>query len=135
MPVSDFAHTVSVTVRWRDLDAFGHVNNAVYASYLEMARTAFWHEHFGCRDPFDIPFVIAHMEIDFKRALKLFDQVHVGIRPSAIGRTSFDLEYGVFSGDILCAAALTRQVCVRHSSGRPTRVPEGLAEALRPLLP
>lgn len=131
----DFAYTTPITVRWRDLDAFGHVNNAVYASYLEMARSAFWRDHFGCQDPFGIPFVIARMEIDFKRALKLFDPVRVGLRPSSVGRTSFDLEYGVFSGDVLCAAAVTRQVCVRHETGRPTRVPEDLAEALRPLLP
>lgn len=125
-----YPYVLPVTVRWRDLDAFGHVNNAVFASYLEMARAGFWRDHLACRTPHDIPFVIARLEIDFRRPVALFDEVRVGLRPTGIGRTSFDFEYTVTSGDRVAATAVTRQVCVRHETGRPVRVPADLAEAL-----
>lgn len=61
-----------VELRWRDMDAYGHVNNAVYLNYLEEARDAWVHEVLGkVTDTWD--FVLARVAIDFKQELKQED--------------------------------------------------------------
>lgn len=63
-----------VELRWRDMDAYGHVNNAVYLNYLEEARDAWVQDVLGTvTDPWD--FVLARVAIDFKRELTQSDAV------------------------------------------------------------
>lgn len=124
----------AIQVRWCDCDAFRHVNNAVVASYLEAARAELWRRRFGSTDIMDIPFVIKHLECDFKRPIRLFDDVKVGLRPSNIGSTSFDFDYLIEAGGLAAVTARTIQVCVRPESGRPVRVPVDLREKLTELL-
>ena len=54
---------VRIRVRWADMDAYGHVNNAVYLNYLEEARDRLADALFGA-DAYD--FVVAHVGIDFR---------------------------------------------------------------------
>ncbi len=65
-----------IEIRWSDLDSSQHVNNAVYVSYLEEVRTAWLGD--ALRNPDAVhEFVLAHVEIDFKRELTLDDRVVV----------------------------------------------------------
>jgi len=64
-----------IEIRWSDLDSSQHVNNAVYLSYLEEVRTA-WLAR-ALRDAGVMDFVLAHVEIDFKRELTLEDTAAV----------------------------------------------------------
>jgi len=64
-----------IQVRWRDVDALGHVNNATIVTYLETARTELWRERFGGGTA--IPFVVARVEVDYRRQLGLDDRVRV----------------------------------------------------------
>jgi acyl-CoA thioester hydrolase len=128
-----YPYTVDVHVRWRDLDGFEHVNNAVYASWLEVARTELWRDRFGCRRVRDIPFVIARLEIDFRRPVNLYDEVRVGLRAAEVGASSFAFEYRIETGDRHAADARTVQVCVHPDSGRPVRVPEEIFRGLTEL--
>ena len=65
-----------IEIRWSDLDASQHVNNAVYLSYLEEVRTAWLDE--ALRDAGAVmDFVLVHVEIDFKRELTLDDKAVV----------------------------------------------------------
>jgi acyl-CoA thioester hydrolase len=77
-----FEHQVSV--RWRDTDALGHVNNAVYLTYLEEARDAFYLHALG--DPI---YVVVRLEIDFRAEVRHADRtVRVGITVERLGKTS-----------------------------------------------
>lgn len=129
-----FPFTARVQVRWCDCDAFRHVNNAAVISYLEIARAELWRQRFGGADVLDIPFVIKHLECDFRRPMRLYDDVRVGLKPEAVGRTSFAFSYAVEANGTLAATARTVQVCIRHESGRPIRVPEHLRRQLDTLL-
>ena len=94
---------------YRDLDTLGHVNNAVYLSYIEHARVLMFNEYF--RKYRNFHFVIARAEIDYVRPLFLLDEVEVVAWVSSIGRTSFTIEYEVYNGKgELCARARTVQV-------------------------
>ena len=77
-----------IEIRWRDLDAYGHVNNAVYLTYLEEARDAWVHHVLGkVADTWD--FVLARVAIDYKRELVQDDgSVLVRCGLGSIGRGS-----------------------------------------------
>ena len=58
-------HEVTITIRWRDVDNYGHVNNAVYLNYLEECRDRMVEELFGADEAWD--FVLAQVAIDFRQ--------------------------------------------------------------------
>jgi acyl-CoA thioester hydrolase len=77
-----------IQIRWRDLDAYGHVNNAVYLNYLEEARDAWVEETLGAAgDTWD--FVLARVAIDYRQELTQDDgEVVVRCRLGSVGRSS-----------------------------------------------
>jgi len=78
-------HTEHIRIRWRDVDSYGHVNNAVYLTYLEEARDAWAHEVMG--EAFN--FVIVRVAIDYRDELSLDDEaVVVQCRGAGVGRSS-----------------------------------------------
>ncbi len=85
--------TTEIQMRFRDLDAMGHVNNAVYLSYCELARTQFYLKHSFKRSLHDIDFILAHVDIDYVSAAEWGDRVEVSVWPSKIGESSFTLSY------------------------------------------
>ncbi|MGH2530467.1 MAG: acyl-CoA thioesterase [Actinomycetota bacterium] len=81
-------HEERIRIRWRDIDAYGHVNNAVYLNFLEEARDAWAHKVLGpVTDTWD--FVLARVAIDFRSELTQDDgEVVVRCRLDSIGRAS-----------------------------------------------
>lgn len=82
-------------MRFRDIDGMGHVNNAVYLSYIELARTQFYMQFAGKRTLDEIDFILAHVEIDFESQAVWGDQIQVAVWPSKIGTSSFTLAYEI----------------------------------------
>ncbi|MGH7564476.1 MAG: acyl-CoA thioesterase, partial [Gemmatimonadota bacterium] len=80
---------VKIPVRFRDLDPMGHVNNSVYLTYFEVARTAYWQElHHDYR--YDVlDFVVARSECDYVSAAMLRETIRVEVWLSRIGTSSF----------------------------------------------
>lgn len=117
-----FIHPIEV--RFRDLDALGHVNNAVLVSYLEVARFRWWRRYLAGR-PFEAEgFLLARIEVDYRSPILIGDEVRVEIHCTKIGRTSFDLRYRVFAendGRTL-AEATSVQVMLDFQTQRPTGI-------------
>ena len=85
------AHEKRIEIRWRDVDAYQHVNNAVYATYFEECRDEWLTETLGA-DGDEWNFVLARVAIDFKRELRLEDEwVVVSCRIERIGTASVTL--------------------------------------------
>lgn len=84
---------VRIHVRFRDVDVLGHVNNAVYFTYMETARTEYWMRTFGVEDLKGLSFIVAHAECDFKIAARYGDELEVTIRTTSVRNSSFDWEY------------------------------------------
>lgn len=117
-----FEYETEIDVRYSDLDTFGHVNNAVYATYFELARVRYLQEAFD--EPADVPdFVVANLELDFLEPITELTTVTVGVGVEAVGRTSFRLAYEVESGGTLASRGEATQVLV-DENGDPTPVPE-----------
>jgi len=120
-PVEGFPVVVPIQVRFRDLDALGHVNNAVYLTYLEVARAAY----FSRLEPDWVGkghFILARAEVDFLRPILLQDPVEVGVRVVRLGRSSFDMEYLVLAAGEEAARGKTVQVWLE--GGRPAPLPQ-----------
>ncbi|QSW98531.1 acyl-CoA thioesterase [Haloterrigena alkaliphila] len=121
--------TVSIPVRYRDLDPLNHVNHAVYASYLEVARTDFLEEVVGVA-PEDISFVIANLEIDYRRPVVKGDDPEVALRIGRLGESSCTMEYEIRVGDDVAATAETTIVHIDPESKRPSPLPDELRDPI-----
>ena len=89
------AYTVPVDVRFNDVDGLGHVNNAIYLTFLEHARMKFFTEEAGSTSEKDFPFIIAHAALDYKKPIKMGAELEVRMWTSRIGGKSWDFDYEV----------------------------------------
>jgi acyl-CoA thioester hydrolase len=93
--LSGFPYVWPVEVRFRDLDALGHVNNAVFLTYLESARIAYWLELSGRSGLDGLDMILARVEIDYRAQAGYREQLDVGVRVAAVGRSSVTMELKV----------------------------------------
>jgi acyl-CoA thioester hydrolase len=94
MEEKSFKHKIKISVRFSDLDALRHVNNAAYLSYLEEARIAYFNDVLDLpRNSLNIGAIIARIEIDYLRPIVLGDEVEILTRVSKIGNKSIDVEH------------------------------------------
>jgi acyl-CoA thioester hydrolase len=130
--MSDFKLRVPIQIRFRDTDAMGHVNNAVFLTYLELARMKYWEQITGAKDYSRVDFILASAEIDFRSPLKLGEEVAVHTRVSALSRSSFAMEYRVVAGkaERLVAEASTVQACYDYEKGKVKRLEEDTRRAI-----
>jgi acyl-CoA thioester hydrolase len=116
-----------IEVRFKDLDAMGHVNNAVLVTYLELARVRIWERYLGHPAALsEIPFIVARVAIDYRSPVVLGENVEVGIGVSAIGRTSYTFAYRVEAAGRLAAEAETVQVLFDYAARTPVPIDERL---------
>lgn len=119
--------TVSVEVRFADLDAYGHVNNAVYFTYLETARTKLFMEDFREFMKAGLTFLVVKAECEYKKPISLTSAVYVDIELIRSGRSSFDIEYRIHDNNgTLYAGAKTVMVCFDSTLNKPVKVPEAM---------
>lgn len=96
-----YAHFLDMPVRWGDMDALGHVNNARFFTYDESVRLDyfdsiirddpdFWTKH---------GFILAHIGCDFLNQLKPPANMHIGFRIAKLGRSSMHSESCIFVGE------------------------------------
>ena len=118
--------SIRIPVRFRDIDALGHVNNSVYFTYMEQARTEYWMKLMDIRDLREVSFIVARAECDFKIAAKFGDQLEVSMFTTTIGNSSFIWEYEIRSvvNNQLMALGKTIQVYYDYGTQKPLPVPE-----------
>lgn len=129
-----FPFEVIIEVAFRDIDAFGHVNNAVFFSYMEYARVKFaigLFEDTGLETEslLDIPLILVKATCTYHSPALLSEKLTLGIGLSRFGTTSFDLVYR-FSGEDgrLIATGKTVQVMYDYGLGRAFPVPDTIRE-------
>ena len=128
MPAESFQCSTPVKIRFRDLDAFGHVNNAVYFTFMEMARMEYFTQ-LGLARPNEFPspfFIVAEAACQFKAPLQLGTPLIVQVRVSRLGNSSFDMEYRFVdeAGGAVLATGRTVQVTFDYTANRSVPLPE-----------
>lgn len=132
---SGFAFTHRLSVRFSDCDLLGHVNNAVYFTYFEQARLAWWRHlggTFGASRPgvAGLPgsdVIIAHASCDYRAPAYMDDELDIRLKLGEIGRRSFTLVYAIVnaaSGQRI-ADGKTVSVTFDYATGQSIAIPEG----------
>ena len=121
-----------VEVRFRDCDPMGHVNNAVYLTYLESARFAWWRSAFGPLGLKEHGFIVARVEIDYRKPALPGDRLIIRLRVDRIGQSSFAVGYEIVNAKTreLVAEAKSVQVAYDYSQGRTVPLSETLRARL-----
>ncbi len=126
------------TIRFRDLDGMGHVNNATYFTYFEEARKEFCASLLHYNSPGDFPFILASVSCQFRRALELADSpIEVVLRVAEIGRKSFTFTYEITTPNdpvVIFATGESIQVCYDYQNGKTIEIPTALRTVLEPYL-
>lgn len=131
------AFTTPIDLRFNDVDGLGHVNNAIYLTFLEHARMKFFTEVAGSRSEKDFPFIIAHAAIDYKAPIKMGGHVEVKMWTSRIGGKSWDFDYEVrdAKSGVLYATAKTVQVAYDYVIEKSDMLEGELKELVKELQP
>ena len=125
-----------VSLRWSDLDAFNHVNNSRYLTFLEQARIE-WFETLGepWMDDHSAP-VVASATLNFKRPIAYPAQVAVELFTDKLGTSSVVIGHRIVAADgtVHCDGQVVA-VWVDRQTGKPTPLPLGVRRASERLLP
>lgn len=119
------AYRLTLDVRFRDCDSMGHVNNAVYFTYLEQCRLMFWRSITGEASPLS-RVIVAHAECDYRAPAYFGDRLEVKVSVGDIGRSSFVLLYEVdnlATGQRL-ADGRTVMVTYDYQAGKSVPIPD-----------
>lgn len=116
-----------IQIRYADLDTLGHVNNAVYLSYFELGRIHFLRNNLSNFKLSEISFVIARIEINYRRSIRFDDSVSIETGIASVGRTSVTFLHRIFNRNDDITYCDGKVVAVFVDSLRnPVPVPEEL---------
>jgi acyl-CoA thioester hydrolase len=126
--LGSFRHRLTLTIRFADTDAMGHVNNAKYLTYCEIARIQYWTDLTG--EPISLgtesaeSLILAEARITYRAPAFHGQIVEVQTRASRVGRSSFTLEHRLLAGlpgEEPSLVAVSESVLVRYdyATGRP----------------
>lgn len=129
--------TYRFEVRFRDCDPMGHVNNAVYLTYLEQTRLAHWRSLWGFGTPQLTPgrpgVILARVECDYRRPATYGETLEVHLSIAQLGRSSFHYEYEIVDNEgRTVLTARTVQVMYDYTAGKPVPIPNDIRELLSP---
>ena len=120
-------YTTTIELRFSDLDAFNHVNSAVYFTYLETARVKLFSDFFREVSAQGIFTVVARAACEYKIPVTLYDLLLITVRVARLGRASFDLEYRLHDGrETTYATAMTTMVCFDSINKVTVPLPESI---------
>jgi acyl-CoA thioester hydrolase len=123
--VTDRPHRTTLQVRFRDTDAFGHVNNAVFATYVELARVQYLIDVLQPDGPFArLPLILARVELDFRSPIQFGEEVVVESAIDRVGRTSFAMTHRLTADGRLAADVQSVLVTYDYEAARPIPVPD-----------
>lgn len=130
--MSSFKVFLDIQVRFSDTDAMGHVNNAVYLSYIELARMQYWRELTGLKDFSKVDLILARVEIDYRSPVFIDTDLRVWIRIPEIRRSSFLCEYRLEdrSNGRLLAEASSVQCLYDYSANKVKRIDKSLRDKI-----
>lgn len=130
-----FPVVIDIEPRFRDTDAMGHVNNAVYITYFEVVRTAYWLRLTGVKRYDEVPFILAHVRADFRSPAVVGEPLGVGMRVTRLGGKSFDADYRVVSreDERLIAEGSSVMVMFDYQKQATFPIPDDLRARVRAL--
>lgn len=130
-----YKHKTPVEIRFVDIDAFGHVNNANFLTYFEQARISYFDKvvDWGY-DWSKKGVIVARAEINYVQPVRFRDDIVVYTTCSRLGTKSFDIQYKMFKlkegKEILVADGITVMVTFDYEQGKPIEIPAEWKKAI-----
>lgn len=132
---TEWAVSMDITVNWGDMDALGHVNHSVFATWMETARMEYFSK-MGMMELYENSNtgpILARIEVDYKFPIVFPDVVKVLTSVSRIGNSSFDMKYEISSlakeGEVAATGKVVG-VLVDYNTGKPVPMPEELKNSI-----
>ncbi len=123
-----YRFSITLPVRFSDLDAFGHVNNATFLTYMEEARLAYWLNLFPLdyEDIASLGLILADAKLSYRSPANLGERMRVWTRVVSFGTKSFTIEYRVEEEQTgrLVVEGSTVVVTFDYTSNKSVPVPE-----------
>lgn len=133
MQHTDFRYWMPIAVRWSDMDTLGHVNNAVYFTYIETARLAYFNTT-GVSDHWQDGYgpILARITCDFRQPIVHPAKLEAGVRVCRLGKSSMSIETLLCedSRDNVVASSEAVVVWVHYASGKSKPLSPTLRQAL-----
>lgn len=117
-----------IQTRWMDMDPFAHVSNSVFVAYLEIGRVDYCKRRLNVKGIFDVPFILARIEIDLKKSIEIHHQVEVQTSVIRIGNKSWDFQSKIIETNTkeIFAVAKTIQVAFDHVNKSSIPIPHNV---------
>ncbi|WP_428331451.1 acyl-CoA thioesterase [Mucilaginibacter sp.] len=130
--LSDYRFKTPIAIRFSDIDAVGHVNNAIYLTYFEFARFTYWKEIINWNLP-ENGIIVGRSEVNYLKPITLNDEIACYVRTTRIGNSSFDMMYVLVritpDGEEICTTGKT--VCISYDYSANKSVPIPVSERHR----
>jgi len=128
--VSNFKFTTQIQPRYGDFDMLGHLNNASYMVYFELARIEYFHQVGWSLN--DISNVVAHFDIDFLIPVLPYTAITCSVKTISLGSKSFQMQYELNSeqGNVCHCRAHSVQVCIDKKNGKAIHLPGNIRDIL-----
>lgn len=127
--------TLAIPIRFRDLDAMGHVNNATFLTYFEEGRKEFFIHVVKSSSPKDFPFILAQVTCQYLHPIELDDKiVQESVWISRIGKKSFSFAYEIHRQDDpswVFSTGESVQVFYDYGKGLSLETPEAFKERVK----
>jgi acyl-CoA thioester hydrolase len=129
--IDAFRHRTRLEVRFRDIDAFRHVNNAAFFTYIEEARIRYLCDLLEIEAVERLPMIMAAVQIDFKSPILYGQEVEIGTRVDWVGNTSFSMSHHLTASPQarIVAQAATILVAYDYETEAPMPVPDAWRNA------
>lgn len=122
--MGNFQFNTPIEIRFSDLDAYGHVNNALFFTYLETARVKLFQQHFGDFLGNELMFLVVRAECDYRLPIELNDQLQITVSIEEVRYSSFNFSYQMHNGaGKIFAEAKTVMVCYDPEIKKPVAIP------------
>lgn len=121
-------HTLPIQIRFSDVDMLQHVNNAIYATYMELGRIRFFDEIISGHNWRETGIIVASLTIDFIAPIYYNEMLNIETEITFIGNKSFKIEHRFViesdTGPILKATGSTTMVCFQYVENRSILFPQ-----------
>lgn len=125
--ISDYKYKTPIAIRFSDIDAVGHVNNAIYLTYFEVARFNYWKEIINWNFP-ENGVIVGRTEVNYLKQITLADKINCYVRVTRIGNSSFDVMHILAKetphGEEICTTGKVVCISYDYAAGKSVPIPK-----------
>jgi len=124
--IKNYKYRTPIPIRFSDMDSYGHVNNAVYLTYFEIARSNYWKDiikwNWG-----ENGIILGRSEINYLKPITLHDEIACYVRTTRIGNSSFDVMHVLVklttNGEEICTTGKTVCISYDYNANKSVSIP------------